>query len=424
MSRNSQRAIPVAVFALLLPLSNYRILAQPAMSPDLTLDLYVTPVVHLSDLGLLLLVVAAALRLLIDGFRSPGGGWLACVLLPGAIALAAAPFASHSTGLAGYVAVRWLLGAAAFLALCQFPEHGRRFTTWFLGGLALHVAVGVAQVVLQRPIGLPLELALPPQQPGAAIVSVADRNWLRAYGLMFHPNVFGGFLVAGILLALPRLESRTMRIIWWLYWAGLLLTFSRSAFLAVTVVVLPAALCLVRSRPELRRSLWIAGGGVLLVGVLGAVTMHEQIATRLSLKRAAEIFSLSERGEQMEVAAKLIVANPVFGVGAGNFPIAVADTDVETRPLPVHNVGLLLAAEVGVVGGLTWLGTLVLLIVGIRRAVRNRVTEAIPPFFAALALWIVGLFDYYPWGLNVGRLLFMTMLALGAAHTLRVSREP
>jgi hypothetical protein len=31
---------------------------------------------------------------------------------------------------------------------------------------------------------------------------------------------------------------------------------------------------------------------------------------------------------------------------------------------------------------------------------------------AWLALWLIGLFDYYPWGLNSGRLLSATIVGL------------
>ena len=147
-------------------------------------------------------------------------------------------------------------------------------------------------------------------------------------------------------------------------------------------------------------------------------------ATRLSLSRTTEIHSVEERSELIEVAAKLIAAHPVAGVGAGNFPIAVPDTGVSTRPLPVHNVALLLAAEVGVAGGLLWLLMVGLLVRAVVRAYKQRLPHGIPPLCAALALWVIGLFDYYPWGLNVGRLLFLTMLALGVAGSMRVSRAP
>ena len=247
-------AMALIAFALLLPFSNYRIVAQPVMSPEATLDLYVTPVLHISDVALLALVAAGIASVLRSGFASPGRAWLACVLGPGLLALVTAPFAAHAPDLAGYYALRWLSGAAVFIAMFQLTGHTRHFTRFFLAGLALQVVVGLGQVITQAPLGLPLELALPPHQSGAAIVSVGERSWLRAYGLTFHPNVLGGFLVAGILLGLPHLRSVGARLLWWLFWIGLLLTFSRSALLSAAVVVPLAGLLLVRLQPDLRRA--------------------------------------------------------------------------------------------------------------------------------------------------------------------------
>ena len=65
---------------------------------------------------------------------------------------------------------------------------------------ATQALIGIAQVLLQGPLGLPGELALEPTHSGAAIIAVPQRPWLRAYGMTFHPNVLGGFLAVGLVL--------------------------------------------------------------------------------------------------------------------------------------------------------------------------------------------------------------------------------
>src|SRR5690606_34766981 len=68
-----------------------------------------------------------------------------------------------------------------------------------------------------------------------------------------------------------------------------------------------------------------------------------------------EDYSLDERDNLVEIAWLLIREEPLTGVGAGHFPVAMVDRQLPARPQYVHVVPLMLAAEVGVVGGIVWL---------------------------------------------------------------------
>jgi O-antigen ligase len=328
------------------------------------------------------------------------------------LALLTTPFALNFS-LALYTALRWCLAAAISLHLIFAHLDLQRFVKVFLAGLLVQVLVGMGQVLLQRPLGLPGEMALSLSQPGAAVVAIAGQNWLRAYGLTFHPNVFGGYLVIALLLAMPfLLRISAWLFVWWLLWAGLIITFSRAALLAAVITVPIATLWLYWQRPSCRRSLGLAIAGLLLIGAAGAALFSEQFATRLGMGHVTEWLSLGEREAQLQVALGIISTRPISGVGAGNFPLAVPSSGFDLRALPVHNIPLLLASEVGVLGGAVWVWATIMALVRLRRWMQRRNEWVVVGLCSWLALGFIALFDFYPWGLNAGRLLSAMVVGL------------
>ena len=125
-----------------------------------------------------------------------------------------------------------------------------------------------------------------------------------------------------------------------------------------------------------------------------------------------EAFSLTERASQVEVALELIRERPFNGVGAGNFPLALAQRRPLMRTEPVHNAPLLLSAEVGLLGGAVWL--LLALFVAARFIGQFR--AASPWLLCAMCAWfalaVISMVDSYPWALNSGLLLTATTYGL------------
>jgi O-antigen ligase len=160
------------------------------------------------------------------------------------------------TSLAFYQAGRlWLL----FGLFCVIA------TTWeargaLLWGLAasgaLQAGLGFAQFMAQHTFGLKRlgEVTMWPAWPGASIVTVEGERILRAYGLTQHPNLLGGVLVIGLLAAVglalrPAGQARGAAIaLAGANFGGLLLTFSRAAWLALSVGAVVMAGLLLRRR--------------------------------------------------------------------------------------------------------------------------------------------------------------------------------
>jgi hypothetical protein len=396
--------------ALLLPLSGYWPLGR-SPAPEV-MDIYVRPGLYLADLALAgLLLASLARRRPLDRLREHGRVLGLFAALVG-LGFLTAPLAL-SPALAAYTALRWLLALGVYLSLARCEGPAGKWVAFFVVGLGLHVCLGIAQVLKQGPLGVPGEAALASDQAGAAVLTVGGRHWLRAYGLTFHPNVLGGCLAVGLLLSLPLQARRWMPALWWLLWVGLLLSFSRSAWLATGLVLPPLAGWLAWRWPELRRPLAATLGGAALVLLVAAVILAGQLLTRLRpLATATELRSLQERGELIGLAFHMATERPITGIGAGNFALAAQRIPVPVTPQPVHYVPLLLAAEVGLLGGGIWLW--LWLAPGL--ALGSRLREAQPWPVVLAAAWfawgVIGLWDSYPWALNTGLLLGASLLGL------------
>jgi hypothetical protein len=400
--------------ALLLPCAAYWPLGQPA-APDI-LTIYVTPGVYLSDLavGAMLLAGLAADRgwsKLGATVRATAGVSVPLLALAG-LALLTAPLARAPT-LAGYTALRWLIAAGVFLVIAQSDMAFERILMVFLAGLGIQALIGLGQIVTQGPLGLPGEFALAPTRSGAAIIAVGQTHWLRAYGLTLHPNVLGGFMAIGLLMGLPLVNRRGTRLVWWLVWLGLLLSFSRAAWLATALALPPLAGWLAWRQPALRRPL-ISTVAIAALAALGAGTLlAAQLLVRMHPFAVAEEYrSMSERGEMIALALNVVAARPLIGVGAGNFPLAMRDAGASLSPQFVHNVPLLLAAEVGVAGGALWLWLWLAPGMWLDRHWRALNPWPVVLISAWLALGSICLWDSYPWALNQGCLLTITVLGL------------
>jgi hypothetical protein len=402
----------------------------PPIAPGI-LPLYVQAVVYLSDVPAMVLLLAAGVSALRER-RAPTAP-LAAPFTAALFALAALGLVTSalalSPPLAAYSALRWLLASGVAWALVRARISPTTVATALCVGLALQVAVGVAQVLVQSPLGLPGERALPPFHPAAAIVATGTAHWLRAYGLTFHPNVLGGFLCVGILLALPLLDRLALRLLWWLLWCGLLLTFSRSAWLATGLTLPVAVAWLVCQRPALRWPLGWALAGVAVLAGGGAVLLAPQVATRLAPLTAsigtggapepAEHLSLAQRVDMARAALVAIRENPLAGVGAGNFPLEMRRQGAGSTPQYVHDVPLLLAAEVGVLGGAVWTAAWLAGIAALVAGWRRLSPEAVAALAAWCAIGVIGLFDSYPWALEAGRLL--TAVTVGLVDSARAA---
>lgn len=287
--------------------------------------------------------------------------------------------------------------------------------------VAVQSLVAIGQFFSQHSLGLVAlgEPTLSPMIEGTSVLVANGQPWLRAYGLTGHPNALGALLAVLLLILLPVVlrasgwQRWALLITLWIGLIGLLFSFSRNAWLAFGGGLLALAIAARASRQgetstppgQKTRLTTLAGIGVTTVAVLLLLgTYRELIASRLfQLDIPVEATSLNERQRDAAIAVDVIVRHSWWGVGAGNYPAASQEIDPAART--VHNVPLLVTAELGLVGPLLliWLG-----VAPFVRLVSNRggiswyrryqprwtLTMAAAPWAALLLL---GLFDVSIW---------------------------
>ena len=299
--------------------------------------------------------------------------------------------------------------------------------------ILIQSGIAVGQFALQKDLGLQAlgELALDPEQSGTCVLFAREQRWLRAYGLSGHPNVLGALLSVLLLLSIgdiARARGRRricLTVVGSAGILGLLTTFSRSAWLAFGVGLLcwltrkmiagrqsprrPEESFLHRLRRTLRRSAQFAVPAIL--AILFLLCFHDLVASRfLHLETPIEARSIQDRRTDAELALLLIRRYPWFGVGVRNYLPAVRAIEPDSRT--VHNVPLLVAAELGLSGATLWLW---LALSGLAQPW----SRAWPPWVAMLIsnLFDIALLPTNGWyaALAFGLLAAYSSLPLGAA---------
>jgi len=318
-------------------------------------------------------------------------------------------------------------------------------------GAVVQSAIAALQVATQSSLGLGWlgEQGAVIDQPGL---------WVRGSGLGRHPNILGGYLLAGLMAALglawtaggrlPGRQSALALAAFSLVTAGLLATFSRSAWMGALAGLTMIAAALATRPSDAPRPSDVDGpsntartfarclvaGAIVTAAFVAArpgwfqsrlvVPVQHWLAPALAAPPPAdhvEVTNLDMRAGYDRVARTLIAARPWRGAGAGNFAIASARLEPDLPPahayLPVHNVPLLVTAELGALGGAAWLA----LVVGAALAVARewRVLAGSPWRLAwsaaLLGLFVTSVWDSYLWSWQYGRALLFATLGLWSA---------
>lgn len=295
-------------------------------------------------------------------------------------------------------------------------------------GLVASALLGVAQFVTQGDLGLQYldESPLSAEGAGVAKFFVEGAKIIRAYGLTPHPNILGALLGAAVLLTfsivVARLaKPRAIRDIFplaglFLFMLTLLLTFSRSAWVALLVglfVFLFLLIGLKSLRQEHFSRAYKAAIFLFTVVIILGAGFSSFIFPRLTSNIATDQ-ALTLRSFYAEQAVEIIHTDPLLGVGPGGFVETLTEKNAKAPQWsmqPVHNVVLLLIAELGVPAALLLIAIFVTTITDgvamIRQAIRPRQSIALAFGLALVSMFIIqSLGDHYLWTSQQGMLLF------------------
>jgi len=153
----------------------------------------------------------------------------------------------------------------------------------------------------------------------------------------------------------------------------------------------------------------------------------QSVSTRFTSEQVSG--GLEGRLRDWEVSLPIIRENLALGVGAGNYSLALKEKlapEAFGPPLvPVHNVPLLLLAELGVAAGAAWLLIMATPLIWTVPMLRSRHFGFYPLLWLGplLVLLCDSVFDSYPWAIQDGRVLTMAVLGLWAGGAVASNKK-
>ena len=262
------------------------------------------------------------------------------------------------------------------------------------------VAWGQLFAILMAAVGLPLRNITGPQ--------ALDIHG-RATGLTAHPGELSKllFFCALCALMLPQRSNRERWAVWstlGVAFIGVFLTQSRTILAAIISMVLIFLLLELSAGRWQRKHFAVLG----LTVVLGAASLPWLIS------RFAADPAGGARGHVAEVAFQAIRDHPWAGVGPNSYVAVVGLADQLTATgVPVHNVFLLTAAELGVAGALfLWLPVGLVLGWALYHTIRSRGRDQSARVIvsASPGICLIGMTG---WGLLQGPYFAIFLLVLG-----------
>lgn len=222
-----------------------------------------------------------------------------------------------------------------------------------------------------------------PTISGGAAEASEELN--RVAGTVGDPNVLASILLAGtflaVALALTQKRNPAMRLALFfcafLCLLGVVLTFSRGGLIALGAAMLVTPF-LVRRRA--------AAITLMVLVVIGIVAFVVTFAPADAKDRLTKNDGGSGRTDIWRIGWRMVEANPVVGIGVGNFQntsvhyqiapgAARVRTDLADHPSVAHNSFLELLAEGGVIGLGLFLGIIVAALATAVKATRRFLRE-------------------------------------------------
>lgn len=247
--------------------------------------------------------------------------------------------------------------------------------------------------------------------PGIAQATLEGRLILRPYGTFPHPNVLAGFLGVTFPLiiffgAKNFWEKILKSLSLGLGITTLFLTFSRTGWLTGLFTLTAATFF------TLKKKFFV----FLIWGILLFLIFWPIIFSRFTALTTTDFETWQKREELSEIAWTMTKTSPLFGVGLNNFLVRLPEFSSPGQIRffqPAHNLYLLIASELGLVGLGLFLGFLFLTY---QRLFKEKLFNhlSLPRFLmiSLSAILILGFFDHYFYTLQQGQLLATLIFAL------------
>ena len=199
--------------------------------------------------------------------------------------------------------------------------------------------------------------------------------------------------------------------------SGLIVSFSRSAW----VVFLVGFILLVVLRKEKRKELSKIGFVFFAVALIWVSALSPLFFSRIQLQERLERKSFDDRSAYILQAKEIISENFWIGAGAGNYTLAARQSDanlqINANPRiaknnnavwqyqPVHNVFLLVWAELGIIG-------LLLLVIFLIAVLFKTFQLNVLPGFLLFTFYFLLHVDHWLWTSHFGIIFFFCIVGL------------
>jgi putative inorganic carbon (HCO3(-)) transporter len=308
--------------------------------------------------------------------------------------------------------------------------------------------IGIIQFATNKSIGLRIfgESIIGPYVDGVAKIVIEGEKHIRAYGTFPHPNIMGGFLIVPIAIVFVELSIRlrlrfqayekevsyetTLRMMSTRWLAlieiiliiGLLLTYSRSAFLGLVVGL--CIICLIYKNFDGRIITQMKRKGLIIAITVAIILFVLILGINTNILSGQ---SMSERSLYQEVSYETISEHPLAGVGMGQFVINeyIANPNFQNwQYQPVHNVYLLIFSELGVIGFMLIIFILIMFLHRLTEYMQNGKNLTMNIYYIIIISYaVIAFFDHYFWDIKVGMLIFVSPIIILRAMNKLLSKK-
>lgn len=348
-----------------------------------------------------------------------------------------------------WTAAKFTLFSFFYLYLINNVKNLRDLALPIGWGVAFQGVLALGQYFSNSSLGLKWigESVLDPKISGIPVVIVEGIRQLRAHGSLPHANILGGFLAVALIILSAGFYS--LKKYWWHYFIlgacilggwGLLLSFSRSAWLVYLLAVLLLGIWIWFRRPKRFKAAIFYNLLIALAIAVLAIGQYKAVIPRFDFNQPLEQISVTSRLQQWSDFKTTYSKYPILGIGIGQYiPYLqelnkenqgwhyrsdlmgwVYNSDNETGMYePVHNIFLLILIELGIVGLIIFISIIVSALCLVANTVRYRPLLGGTILLAWSSILLLGMIDHYIWTLQQGRLLWFVVLALIVIVSLR-----
>ncbi len=303
---------------------------------------------------------------------------------------------------------RLILGIVSLLFLIDYfktQKHSNlyKYVLWIsVYSVLLQGVLGTMQFLGGSSLGLSMfgESQVVSGMQGSSFVTLNSEVFLRAYGTFPHPNVLGGYFIMNVLLGIflfaksKDFYKKLSLLLIILSCIFVTLTFSRIAILLVLGIVFVTLIYRL-----------IKGGVFSFTPLL--------LVERFTNLISGNDTSWADRVNLMKSSLSVMKNNLMVGTGLGNFTKGMENVIPSTVNgvlliQPVHNVVLLMIAELGITGSLLYV-----VLLG-KIWISNVSKMNWFKWLVIISLVVIGCFDHYlfslPQGMIIGGILTLLVV--------------